>query len=202
MWLEAAYGQLLPNSSYPTPANLRRSLKATLTGYGQMVQAKVDAGWSCTQLTFMFGQLPGSRDLQIQAMKDEVDRVYKTFLTRAFRRPANIPADSLPLFIGAADLPVFKRDKAKRLQVPTNGGLHFNGLLLIPPDTRLTVTPIEVLHQAGPTYTKVEGAIDRIHAQSVTHDHMRVTDYVLKTIANGLIDYDVGFLVLPKSADE
>jgi hypothetical protein len=194
MWLAAAYGKLLPNTIIKQPpTNRSSSIKAVINGYGQLVQAKVKDGWSCTQLTFMFKAIPGSREGQVLKMKDDVNWVYSTFLTRVIRRPNSLPTDRLP---------VFKRDKAKKQLVPTNGGLHFNGLLLVPETTRLTC-PVPA-HFSGnqQTYVQPSRSIDRIHAQIVTYSHRRITDYVLKTIGNGLISYDDGILLLPRSASE
>lgn len=203
MWLAAAYEKLLPNTIIKQqPTNRSSSIKAVINGYGQMVQAKVNDGWSCTQLTFMFKAISGSRDNQILKMKDEVNWVYSTFLTRAIRRPNGLLTDRLPFFIGAADLPVFKHDQAKKQLVPTNGGLHFNGLLLVPPGTRLTTSVPEHFQDALPIYIRSARSIERIHAQPVTYDHHRVTDYVLKTVSHGWISYDEGMLVLPRSITE
>ena len=102
-------------------------------GYAQLVIDRVDCGWSCHLMTFPFSQLPGPRSAVIQAMKDELHRVYSTFVTRTNRKPRTASPDELPILIGTADLQVYKRDSTSSPLVVCNGGLHFHGLLLVPP---------------------------------------------------------------------
>ena len=105
-------------------------------GYAQLVIARTNDGWSCHLLTFPFIQLPGPRGAVIQAMKGELQRVYSTFVTRTHRKPRSTPSDELPVLIGAADLQVYKKDSRSSPLILCNGGLHFHGLLLVPPDNR------------------------------------------------------------------
>src|SRR3984957_18309091 len=102
-------------------------------GYTQLVTDRVRAGWSCSLVTFLFSQLPGPRTAVINRMKDEVQRVYSTLLTRVHRKPRTASTDDLPVLIGAVDLPVYKRDRTSGPTVLCNGGLHVHALLLIPP---------------------------------------------------------------------
>jgi hypothetical protein len=108
-------------------------------GYAQLVIGRTNDGWSCHLLTFPFIQLPGPRGAVIQAMKGELQRVYSTFVTRTHRKPRTTPSDELPVLIGAADLQVYKKDPRSSPLILCNGGLHFHGLLLVPPDTRLAI---------------------------------------------------------------
>ena len=78
-------------------------------GYTEMVTDRVNDGWSCYLLTFMFSQLPGLRYAVIAQMKDEIHRVYSIFLTRVHRKPRTASPDELPVMIAVADLPVYKR---------------------------------------------------------------------------------------------
>ena len=86
--------------------------------------------------------LPASRPAAavIQSMKGELARVYSTFITRVHRKPRSASTDELPILIGAADLPVHKRDRKSSPLVLCNAGLHFHNLLLVPPRTRLDET--------------------------------------------------------------
>ena len=88
------------------PAN-----RQLVEGFTRMVTDRVDDGWSSHFLTFLFSQLPGPRSAVIQSMKDELYRVYSTFVTRTHRKPRTASSDELPFLIGAADLPVYKRDR-------------------------------------------------------------------------------------------
>jgi hypothetical protein len=75
-------------------------------------------------MTFPFVQLPGPRAAVIEAMKDELQRFYSTFVTRAHRKPRTASPDQLPVLIGAADLQVYKRDPTSSSLILCNGGLH------------------------------------------------------------------------------
>jgi hypothetical protein len=108
-------------------------------GYAQLVIGRTNDGWSCHLLTFPFIGLPGPRGAVIQTMKGELQRVYSTFVTRTHRKPRTTPTHDLPFLIGAADLPVYKKDSRSSPLILCNGGIHFHGLLLVPPDTRLAI---------------------------------------------------------------
>src|SRR6185369_14550322 len=86
------------------PAN-----RQLVDGYTQLVIDRVNDGWSCHLLTALFSQLPGPRNAVIQQMRDELHRVYSTFLTRTHRKPRTASPDELPVLIGAPDLQVYKR---------------------------------------------------------------------------------------------
>jgi hypothetical protein len=111
--------------------------RSMIDGYAQIVEDRVRKGWSCSLMTFMFPQLHGSESRIVHRMKDQVERVYSSFVTRVHRRPNSVPTGSLPVFIGSADLPVRKNKRSSNQLVRANGGLHFNGLLLVPPTSRL-----------------------------------------------------------------
>jgi hypothetical protein len=68
-------------------------------GYTQLVTDKIKAGWSCHLVTILFSQLPGTRSTIISYMKDEVQRVYSTLLTRVHRKPRTASTDELPVLI-------------------------------------------------------------------------------------------------------
>jgi hypothetical protein len=77
-------------------------------------------------------------------MKAEIQRLYSTFLTRTHRKPRTTPADELPVLIGAPDLQVYKKDPTSFPLILCNSGLHFNGLLMVPPDIWLTTSLIRL----------------------------------------------------------
>ena len=150
----------------------------------------------------MFAQIAGPRPVVIDRMKDEVQRVYSTLLTRVHRRPKTASADELPVFIGAIDLPVYKRDRSSSPSVRCNGGLHCHALVLLPPVTRLNGSLIDHFdcHQA--TYVRSAKSIERIHIRHVLNNHGHVVDYVLKTILKGRLSYDEAMIVLPRARTE
>src|ERR1700733_12048772 len=171
-------------------------------GYTQLVTDRVRAGWSCNLVTFLFSQLPGPRTAVISRMKDEVQRVYSTLLTRVNRKPRTASTDELPVLIGVIDLPVYKRDRTSGPTVLCNGGLHVHALLLIPPFNRLKGSLTDHFAEKRTLYVGSGGSIVRIDVRPVVSDHCRVVDYVLKTVLNGRLSYDEAVLVLPRVRGE
>jgi hypothetical protein len=171
-------------------------------GYTQLVLDRVDSGWNCHLMTFPFAQLPGPRGAVIQAMKDELQRVYSTLVTRIHRKPRTASPDELPILIGAADLPVYKRDRDSSPLVRCNDGLHFHALLLVPPATRLGIPVEEHFRANEDMYLGKQRLIEKLDVRRVTESYERVVDYVFKTILRGRISYDEGILLLPRARQE
>jgi hypothetical protein len=167
-----------------------------------MVIDRVDRGWSCHLMTFPFSQLPGPRGAVIQAMKDELYRVYSTFVTRTNRKPRTASLDELPILIGTADLQVYKRVSTSFPLVPCNGGLHFHGLLLVPPETRLELPVEEHFRRHQDMYLGKRRLIRALDVRPVTETPERVVDYVFKTILRGRVSDDEGILLLPRARNE
>src|SRR4051794_41037839 len=83
-------------------------------------------------LNFMFGQLPSSVPAKKAIMRNEVERVYATLVTREVRRPRSRRSQGdMPRFFGCPDYPVPKRDKLSNRLVVVNEGMHFNGILVL-----------------------------------------------------------------------
>jgi hypothetical protein len=53
-----------------------------IDGFAKLVTDRVHEGWSCDLVTFLFHELPGPRGAVIGRMRDEVERVYSTLVTR------------------------------------------------------------------------------------------------------------------------
>jgi hypothetical protein len=171
-------------------------------GYTQLVTDRVQAGWTCDLVTILFSPLTGARSSVIGKMMDEVQRIYSTLVTRVHRKPRTAPNDELPVFMGAADLPVYKRDRSAIPPVFCNGGLHFHLLVLIPPGSRLKEPLAEHLEKNRDLYAGTGTSIQRIHVEAVTKVESRLVDYVLKTILNGRLSYDEAVVVLPRARAE
>jgi len=171
-------------------------------GYTQLVTDKIKAGWSCHLVTILFSQLPGTRSTIISYMRDEVQRLYSTLLTRVHRKPRTASTDELPVMISVMDLPVHKRDRASGPMVLCNGGLHVHALMLMAPASRLKESLADHFREKRDLYVGPGRSAIRIHVEPVVVDHERVVDYVLKTVLNGRISYDEAVLVLPRSRGE
>lgn len=186
---------------YWSPVGLRT--KADMVdGYTQLVTDRVGAGWSCHLVIFLFSQLPGPRSAVIGRMRDEVQRVYSTLLTRVHRKPRTASTDELPVLVGALDLPVYRRDRTSAAMVHCNGGLHVHALMMMPPTSRLKESLADHFHKNRDLYAGSGRSVQRIHVQPEVDDHERVVDYVLKTVLNGRLSYDEAVLVLPRSRGE
>jgi hypothetical protein len=171
-------------------------------GYTRLITDRVDDGWSCHLVTILFAQLPGPRSAVISRMKDEVQRVYSTLLTRVHRKPRTALADELPVLVGALDLPVYKRNRSSAPKVFCNGGLHIHVLILMPPKSRLNESLADHFQAKQDLYARPGMSIQRIHVRPAEENHGRVVDYVLKTFLNGRLSYDEAILVLPRTHGE
>ena len=162
----------------------RLARRQIVHGYAELVQRRVADGWSPFLLTFMFHALRGGPLAIILQMRREVERAYAMLATRVVRDPRSPSAvGRLPVMIACADLPVPKRDKIILRDVTLNGGLHYNGVLLVPPRSRLRV-PVDEHFASGP-YVVPGHPLARLDVRHVENDPGRVTDYVLKTVRSG-----------------
>jgi hypothetical protein len=153
-------------------------------------------------VTVLFSPLPGPRSAVIHRMKDEIERVYSTFLTRVHRKPRTAPPDELPILIGVADLPVYKRDRTMSPPTRCNGGLHFHCLLLVPPASRLKLPADEHFQAEAGLYLGKTGPLRTLDVRPVEEGHERVVDYVFKTVLRARVSYDEGLLLLPRAREE
>src|ERR1700688_5280105 len=117
----------------------------------------------------MFNKIPGKHSTKKQIMADEVYRVYETLITNVVRKPKS-PSwkQYCPFFIGSPDLPVAKSDKELVRNLNVNGGLHFNGCLLLPPKgrRRLRGHLDDHFRNNQERYYRDEYPLDRLHATS------------------------------------
>ena len=177
-------------------------IRQFVDGFTQMVVDRINNGWSYHLMTFPFAQLPGPRSAVIQAIKDEIQRVYSTFVTRTNRKPRTASPDELPVLIGAADLQVPKRDRRSSPLILCNGGLHFHGLLLVPPDTRLEIPVEQHFRDYEDMYRGRRRLITKLDVRPVTETYERAVDYVFKTVLRRRVSYDEGVLILPRTRNE
>lgn len=182
-----------------THSRLRESL---VDGYTGLITDRIHDGWSCHLLTILFSQLPGPRGAVLDRMKDEVQRVYSTLITRVHRKPRTASTEVLPVLIGVADLPVYKRNRAAAPMITYNDGLHFHALVLIPPVSRLKGSLADHFEGNFDLYAGSANVVQRVDVRPVVDGHRRVVDYVFKTILNGRLSYDDAVLVLPRVREE
>lgn len=192
----------------------RRAVDDVIAGYKQFVVDRVREGWHPHLATLMFAPLFGKPAAVIAQMMAEAEFAYKKFLTRAVRRPLSSGSlDWLPILIAAPDWPVGKHDKPLA-QVKINDGLHFHGLLLMPPFSRLPIPVDEHFRQQQALYvgdrrrrelmpknSSERSPLKRIDVRPVDGDVALVVDYVVKSLKRGRFSID-DVLILPRTTEE
>jgi hypothetical protein len=174
-----------------------------ITGFNSMIIDRVLAGWQPYLVTFVFRHISGGAKKRTSIMTSEVCRVYSQLITRIVRNP-NAPSyqQFLPYLMASPDLPVPKRgSKASVRELSINGGLHFHGVLVLPPDDRCRLGRhlIAHLHQYKSTYCPPDHPLLCIDVRSMSTPML--ADYTLKQIKRGNVDYD-DLLILPRSRSE
>lgn len=171
-------------------------------GFNTLVKERIRNRWQPYFLTFMFNNIPGRATTKSQIMTNEVCRVYRTLLSRVVRKPRSLAWNQYcPIFVGCPDLPVAKREKDLVRNLNVNGGLHFNGCLLLPPYDRCRLNePLDKhFRRHQERYYWDEHPLDRIHVEP-TQDGTMI-DYAFKHIIRGNVPYD-DILILPRARSE
>jgi hypothetical protein len=156
-----------------------------INGYSQWIQEYMDKGWNASLLTLMFKPLGGGDKAALTKMKDEVDRVYSTFITRVVRNPnSEYQKGSRPILIAAPDRPVLKNEKQKLRDVRINGGVHMHGILLVPRQSRLK-EGVET-HFKRHENRYVRNNLLRLNVQPIQSSPEEVVGYAMKAVKNRL----------------
>ena len=104
--------------------------------------------------------------------------------------------------LASPDHPVPKTgSKASVWELTINGGLHFHGILVLPPEDkcRLGRHLIAHLHQNESVYCPPDLPLLRIDVRSMSTPVL--AEYVLKQFKRGNVDYG-DILILPRSRSE
>jgi hypothetical protein len=174
-----------------------------IVSFNSMILDRVQAGWQPYFLTYVFRHISGGTSKRTRIMTSEVCRVYSQLLTRIVRDP-NAPSyqQLLPYLMASPDLPVPKNGiKASVRELTVNGGLHFHGVLVLPPEDRCRLGRqlLAHLHEKKELYCPTDGPLLRIDARSMSTPML--ADYTLKQIKRGNVAYD-DILILPRSRSE
>jgi hypothetical protein len=184
--------------------------------YGEWIKQQRENGWDVYLFTFVFKQLPGSRDAQLGQMFDEITKVYGRLVTRTVHNSRSPRwAAILPRGVFIADRPVNKARERKFdvHRVKPNDGLHVHGLVSAnrlgrikdPLDTHFRKRMDEYLigqkRINDPWAPHLLSRIDKIDIQPITDTPAYVGTYGTKGLKNrSFSSNDV--LVLPKGLDE
>src|ERR1700686_1576778 len=149
--------------------------------HGSLIQDHMDHGWDGYLFTFMFQQIPGSVETQIQQMHTEIDRVYRRLVTRVVRNPRlENWAWLLPKGVFYPDIPGLKPSKQSLRDVRVNNGLHFHGVMVANRWARMKERLDIYFQEKGSEY--LSAMLRRIDVGPITHRPDFVADYAGKAI--------------------
>jgi hypothetical protein len=156
----------------------RNSLKENIGAYANWVKRRIDEGYDGHLMTFVFNQLRGDiRQMNLQ-MQHQIENMYASFLTRLHRNPHAVDVIH-PILISCPDFPVPKYEKTSLRQITTNDGLHYHGLLLIPPGRSRLMGSTAQHFADNQSYYVRDHILNRIDVRPITHDVDRVTEATL-----------------------
>lgn len=156
-------------------------------------------GWRPYLITIMFEPLNGTQEAVITQMKRALERDLYSSLCKRFSRHPRKPSqqDRLPRLWLFPDFPVFKANKKTPLaDVQFNhGGLHYNGIMLLPPKSRFKADIIK--HFEGYKDVYERSPIERIDIREIDPENLNyVVDYAGKTMKTNRVSQD-DILLLP-----
>ena len=176
-------------------SNHKDSAEVWIKGCTQWTQEWVSKGWKLYYVNFMFEPLGGPPPAIVSKMRTGIHKFYGRFCTEFIHDGrAKSEQKRMPMFWLFPDLPVHKRAKSSLRDVTINGGLHYNGPLLIPPVSRFKECPIKHLQDNQVEYA--HHGIKRIHIVAVGN-FAGLADYAAKTIKNRRANEE-DIIVLPR----
>ena len=178
-------------------SNHKDSAEVWIKGCTQWMQEWVSKGWELYYVNFMFEPFRGPPAAIVPKMRRGIHKFYGQFCTRfTHDGRAKSKQERMPQLWLFPDLPGHKNAKSSLREVTINGGLHYNGPMLIPPVSRFKECPIKHLEEKQARYAR--HGIERIHIVA-GGDIPGLVDYAAKTIKNRRANEE-DILVLPRSA--
>ena len=167
-----------------------------IKSYAEMVVDWVKQGYDVYLLTFMFKRLSGRPSVQWDQMKQEISRIHEQLVTRVERHPKRHP-DQIPRVLAFLDAPTNTWQNMELDDASINDGLHAHAFFGIPKQSRLRE---HLHHHFGRNPDVYKGTkLRTIDVERVTNSRAYVTDYIMKSIKKGRVEYDP--LVLGFDAD-
>jgi hypothetical protein len=179
-----------------------RSCQNIIHAYVDFVGEKRKEGWKPYLLTFQFIPLNGSKESVLRQMQNEIGVVYRKVINRVQRFSTTTNGSQfVPILLASPDLPVFKWERKDVLSdVVINEGIHYQGISLLPPRSR-----IECLRNHLIAYEKrylEKSRLTKIDAERVESEIDKTCHYAFKSVEAGRFAYEDSFLVLPKAIAE
>lgn len=176
--------------------------KRLTVAYGIWIEEMVAEGWNAYFTNFTFRPIYAKPADRFTIMRNEVERVYSTIVTRVERKPTSPKKlNHLPRFIGCEDKPVPKTNKVSLRDVKVNDGSHINGVFLFPVKSRLQKHPIDLIGDNKQYYIPEGGPLLRIHFTPLHFTLTKATDYTFKAIKRGWVREE-DIIILPKALSE
>jgi hypothetical protein len=172
-----------------------------INGCETWIGEHVSQGWHPYYVNFMFQALRGTPKGIVEQMHTAIHKeFYSKFCLRFVHDPhRKKEQEQMPRLMLFPDRPVWKPDKCAGQAIHINaGGLHFNGPMLIAPQSRFHGCPLAHIDQNHWKYT---GHITRIHIERMDGDFASVANYSAKTVKWNRADED-DILLLPKTSSE
>ena len=170
-----------------------------IKGCTEWMREWVLKGWKFYYVNFMFEPLHVPTAELVPKMRRGIYKFYGRFCTEfAHNGRAKSEQERMPRFWLFPDLPVRKNKGNSLRDVTINGGLHFNGPMLIPPVSRFQECPIKHLEENQTRYAR--HGIELIYLMA-GGDIPGLSDYAAKTIKNHRADEE-DIIVLPRSVTE
>jgi hypothetical protein len=170
-----------------------------IAAYTAMVRDRLNQGWTGSILTLMFKQLSGGEESIKLQMRETAQQIYSAILKKMVRRPRS-PNAVRPLLIGCPDVPVLKHQKQPLYDIRPNDGLHWNGVLLAPPDSRLKTSVKQYFADKQQQFVADNllqyssedcRVLTKVHTEPFDPaDVSDVTGYVLKSLKNFRTSHD------------
>jgi hypothetical protein len=157
--------------------------------------------WKPYYVTFMFHPLRGTpAGIIAQMHRGTRKGFYSRFCTEFAHHPRDTGEQKrLPRLMLFPDRPVCKRQNHSLREVSINdNGLHFQGPMIIPPESRFQGSVIDHIMENQPY---AHHGIQRVYVKKVGINVFKVSDYAVKTIRWGRADPD-DILILPLTPQE
>lgn len=166
--------------------NRRQEAQLYIKGCIQWMQDQVSEGWDPYYVNFMFQPLPGSLPTIIAQMHSGIQAGFYSRFWSEFTRNSRSPSQQhrLPKLWLFPDRPGPKKQKKLSAEFfrGNDGGLHFNGPLLIPPKSRFQGCPIQHIEANQSKYLR--HGLCRIDLEPV-YNIAGMVDYAAKTVKWG-----------------
>jgi len=134
-------------------------------------------------------------------MRQELERIYATMVTRLVRKPRSPAAQELlPRWICFPDRPVPKSTRESLDRIAPNEGVHFHAIAVFHPGSRIKAVAKHVREYQG-LYLGDAGKVSGVHAKRVRKTPNKAANYALKSYSRRRYDSD-DFVLFPRSVSE